>query len=268
MKPQLPPSRIKLAFFRWFSYLLLFPLGILATSFFGCISLTCSLWDKSGRQQHAIAQVWARTVLRIALSPVQIIGTENLRRCPVAVYTCNHLSYMDTPVLFGNLPFQFRILARHDLWKIPFIGWHLNRSGQVPVDASSLRSSVASLNRGVAALKSGMPLLVFPDGTRASDGQIHEFLGGSAWMAIRAGVPIVPIALVGTYELMPIHVYHLTPRPLMMVVGEPIETAGCSTKDADAITRRVFDSITAMYYRYSEVQREPQPAASPHSSHE
>jgi 1-acyl-sn-glycerol-3-phosphate acyltransferase len=256
MKPQLPPSRVKLVFIYGFSYLVLWPLVVLATAFFGCFSLTCSLWDKSGRQQHAIAQVWAKTLLRITLSPLQIIGRENLLRCPVAVYTSNHLSYMDTPVLFSSLPFQFRILARHNLWSIPFIGWHLKRSGQVPVDASSLRSTVASLNRGVAALKSGMQLLLFPDGGRSADGQIRSFRGGSAWMAIRAGVPIVPIALVGTYELMPMHVYHMKPRPLLMVVGEPIETAGCTTKDADAITQRVFDSIAAMYYRYSEVQRE------------
>ena len=88
----------------------------------------------------------------------------------VAVYASNHLSYYDTPVLFAKLPFQFRILAKQALWKIPFIGWYLNRSGQVPVDSASARSAVASLSRGVNTLKSGLPLVLFPEGGRAADG--------------------------------------------------------------------------------------------------
>ena len=97
---------------RWLSYLLLVPLVGLATAGFGCISLICGLWDKSGRQQHAIAHLWARTLLLISLSPVKIIGAEKLHVHETAVYASNHLSYMDTPVLFARLPFQFRILAK------------------------------------------------------------------------------------------------------------------------------------------------------------
>jgi len=246
------PSPTKREFFRWLTYLVLVPLMALATASFGCLSLLCSLWDRNGRQQHAIARVWAWVMLWISLSPVRVVHGENLRHKGAAVYVCNHLSYMDPPVLFSRLPFQFRILAKAGLWKIPFIGWHLQRSGQVQVDASNMRSAVASLNRGVAALKTGMPLLVFPDGGRAVDGNVQPFLSGSAWMAIRAGVPIVPLALIGTYELLPMHVYHLTPRPLLLVAGEPISTEGCTTKDADAITRRVFEAVSAMYYQYSE----------------
>ncbi|HXB63032.1 MAG TPA: lysophospholipid acyltransferase family protein [Acidobacteriaceae bacterium] len=236
---------------RWLTYLVFIPLIALFTAGFGCVSLLCSLWDRSGRQQHAIAQVWARVLLWVVFSPVRIVNPENLQKHGAAVYVCNHLSYMDTPVLFSRLPFQFRILARHDLWKIPFIGWHLNRSGQIPVDSTNIRSTVTSLNLGVAALKSGMPLLVFPDGGRSADGSVRPFLAGSAWMAIRAGVPIVPLALVGTYELLPMHVYHLNPRPLLLVAGEPISTEGCTTKDADALTQRVFDAVSAMYYENS-----------------
>ena len=84
--------------------LLLIPLGALSTAFFGCISLVCGLWDKSGRQQHFIARVWARTLLHISLSPVTLIDEQHLRTHPVAVYASNHLSYMDTPVLFATLP--------------------------------------------------------------------------------------------------------------------------------------------------------------------
>ncbi|HET9099483.1 MAG TPA: lysophospholipid acyltransferase family protein [Acidobacteriaceae bacterium] len=236
-------------FFRWLTYLVLFPLFFFATAIFGSISLIASLFDGSGRVQHSIAQAWGGAVLRIALSPVRVIGAENFRRGQAAVYVSNHLSYMDTPVVLSRLPFQFRILARHDLFKIPFIGWYLQRSGQIPVDSTSLRSTLASLNRGVKALEAGMPLVIFPEGGRSIDGHLQDFLSGPAYMAIRAQVPIVPMALIGTYQLMPMHTYHLTPRPLQLVVGTPISTQGYTSKTADELTLRVRDTIMDMYMR-------------------
>jgi 1-acyl-sn-glycerol-3-phosphate acyltransferase len=195
-------------------------------------------------------------MLRIALSPVRVVGAEKLREHPVAVYASNHLSYMDTPLLFAKLPFQFRILAKQGLWKIPFVGWYLRRSGQVPIDSRSSRSAVAGLLRGVAALRAGMPLFVFPEGARSPDGRLRTAASGCAFMALRAGVPLVPLALVGTYELLPIHVYALRPRPLLIVVGDPISTDGLTTKDADAVTERLYAEIGKMYYRYSDSGRQ------------
>jgi 1-acyl-sn-glycerol-3-phosphate acyltransferase len=245
--PRKPPFAL-----RWLSYLLLVPLVGLATAGFGCISLLVGLWDKSGRQQHAIAHLWARTLLLISLSPVKIIGREKFHEHETAVYASNHLSYMDTPVLFAKLPFQFRILAKQSLWKVPFIGWYLHRSGQVPVDNKSPRSLIASLNRGVGTLKSGMPLMLFPEGGRAATGQLQTMMSGCAYMAIKAQVPLIPLTLIGTYELLPIHVYALHPRPLLIVVGDPIPTTGLNAREADALTQRLFDSISATYAQYSE----------------
>ena len=236
---------------RWLSYLLLVPLVGVATGIYGSVSLICGLWDKSGRQQHFIAHLWARTLLLISMSPVKIVGREKLHVHETAVYASNHLSYMDTPVLFAYLPFQFRILAKQSLWKTPFIGWYLNRSGQVPVDLKSPRSLIASLNRGVATLKHGLPLVLFPEGGRAANGQLQTMMSGCAYMAIKAQVPLVPLTLVGTYELLPIHVYALHPRPLLIIVGDPISTAGLTTRDADALTQRIYDSISATYLQYA-----------------
>ena len=236
---------------RYLTTFLAIPLMALATGFFGSISLLCTLWDRSGRQQHFIARLWAATLLRISLSPVRVIGAEKLRNAPTAVYASNHLSYMDTPVLFAKLPFQFRILAKQQLWSIPFVGWYLDRSGQVPIDSESPRSTVAGLLRGVAALKSGMPLLIFPEGSRSADGRLHQPASGCAFMAIRAGVPLVPLALIGTYQLLPIHCYTLRPRPLMVIVGEPIPTTGLTTRDADALTARLYAEISSMFHLHS-----------------
>jgi 1-acyl-sn-glycerol-3-phosphate acyltransferase len=248
--PEPPPSKKPPFALRWLSYLLLVPLVGLSTGFFGSISLLCGLWDKSGRQQHFIAHLWARTLLLISFSPVTIIGRDKLHEHETAVYASNHLSYMDTPVLFAYLPFQFRILAKQSLWKAPFIGWYLNRSGQVPVDLKSGRSLIASLNRGVTTLKAGLPLVLFPEGGRAATGQLQAMMSGCAYMAIKAQVPLIPLTLIGTYELLPIHVYALHPRPLLIIVGDPIPTTGLHTRDADALTQRLYDSISATYMQH------------------
>jgi 1-acyl-sn-glycerol-3-phosphate acyltransferase len=242
------------ALLRWVSYLIFIPLMAFVTVTCGTLSLICSLWDRSGHQQHAIAQFWAKLMLGIALSPVELVNPRNLLSGG-AVFACNHLSYMDTPALFGTLPFQFRILANHYLFRYPFVGWHLTRSGQVPIDQSSLRSQVAGLMRGVATLKSGMPILIFPDGSRSSDGHVRQFMAGAAFMAIKAQVPLVPLALIGTFELLPMHTYHLAPRPLMLVACKPISTAGMTTRDADALTACALDVISAEYYSRSPLTR-------------
>jgi 1-acyl-sn-glycerol-3-phosphate acyltransferase len=239
--PPISPAR------RWANYLFFFPLVAFATGFFGTLSLICGLWDSNGSQQHALAHLWARVLLRIALSPVTLEHPERLHVHDTAVYASNHLSYYDTPVLFAKLPFQFRILAKAALWKIPFIGWYLQRSGQVPIDQRSARAGVVSLGRGARALQDGMPLVIFPEGGRAFNGELQTMAAGAAWMAIKAQVPLVPLTLVGTYELLPIHVYSLRPRPLKLIVGEPISTLGLSTRDAEALTNRLRAVIHETY---------------------
>ncbi len=236
---------------KWMTYLLLMPMIALATIGFGCVSMVCGLWDHSGREQHAVARAWAQVLLWISLSPVTLVGRENLPQT-TAVYAANHLSYYDTPVLFAKLPFQFRILAKLALWKTPFIGWYLNRSGQVPIDAKSGRSAIAGLLRGVKTLQAGLPLVIFPEGGRSEMGALQDFQSGAAFMAIKAQVPLVPLALVGTYELLPIHVYHLTPRPVRIVIGRPLSTAGLTTRDAEFLTRSLFEAISQLYAEHTD----------------
>ncbi len=120
---------------RWRSNLIQAPLFFFWTALCGSCSLFVSLFEKSGRRQHRIAQVWARGCVALSASELTVHGAENLKKFPVAVYASNHTSYMDTPVVFATMPFQFRILAKKELWSMPFIGWHLNRSGQIAIDS-------------------------------------------------------------------------------------------------------------------------------------
>jgi 1-acyl-sn-glycerol-3-phosphate acyltransferase len=158
---------------------------------------------------------------------------------------------MDTPLVFSSLPFQFRILAKQSLWKWPFIGWHLNRSGQIPVDEETGCGAVAGLNRAIRALKAGMPLFIFPEGGRTEDGSVQPFMKGPAYIAIRARVPLVPIALVGTYELLPIHSHHFNPRPVKLVIGKAIDPAGYSIRQVDELTNKLRAEIVRLYEEHA-----------------
>lgn len=238
---------------RLFSNVVQAPLFLASTVVFGCLSLLASCFQSDGRMQHRIARLWAHCSVFLSGSPVYIKGAEHLSKFPVAVYACNHTSYMDTPVIFSSLPFQFRILAKQGLWKLPFIGWHLKRSGQIPVNTDNPRASISSLSAGVRALKAGMPLFVFPEGARTPNGHPRSYMGGAAYVAVRAQVPIVPIALIGVYDLLPIHSRHFYPGKLTVVVGEPISTVGATTRQIGQLTAVLRDEISRLYYAHSDL---------------
>ncbi|MDR3751984.1 MAG: lysophospholipid acyltransferase family protein [Terracidiphilus sp.] len=231
---------------RWRTNLIQIPVLTLVTVICGSLAILVSFVDKRGRVQHQIARIWARALVLGSCCSLTVRGAENLRKYPVAVYASNHTSYMDTPVIFAALPFQFRILARKELWPIAFIGWYLDRSGQIPIDTANPRASISSLGVGVKALRSGMPLFVFPEGGRTSDGELRPFLSGAAYLAIRAQVPLVPIALSGVYDLLPIHTRHLFPGELTLSVGEPIVTTGMTPRQTDELTVQLRSAIEGL----------------------
>jgi 1-acyl-sn-glycerol-3-phosphate acyltransferase len=228
---------------RWRSNLLQAPPFFSWTALCGATSLAVSLFERSGRIQHRIARTWARGCVSVAGMHLSVHRADILRRHPVAVYAANHTSYMDTPVVFATLPFQFRILAKKELWTMPFIGWHLNRSGQIPIDTTDAHSTLSSLGAGVKALRAGMPLFVFPEGSRTPDGATQPFLSGAAFLAIRAQVPLIPVALSGVYDVLPIHTAHFHPGPVTLSVGEPISTRGLHLRQADELTARLRAAI-------------------------
>jgi 1-acyl-sn-glycerol-3-phosphate acyltransferase len=229
--------------YRWCTNLIQIPLLTVTTVLCGSLSLLVSFWDKSGHFQHHIARLWARGLVFFSGCSLKVRGAANLHKHPVAVYASNHTSYMDTPVVFAALPFQFRILAKKELWPIAFIGWYLGRSGQIPIDTRNPRATLSSLGVGVKALRSGMPLFVFPEGGRTPDGSLQTFLSGAAYLAIRAQVPLVPIALSGVYDLLPIHTHHLYPGPLTLTAGEAIETHGMTIRQTDELTELLRNAI-------------------------
>ena len=236
----------------WRTNLFHIPLMAVATIATGSAALLVSLVEKNGHVQHRIAQLWARLMILFGATRLTIEGREKLSKYQVAVYASNHTSYMDTPVIFSSLPFQFRILARKALWPIPFIGWYLNRSGQLPIDTDNTHAALASLGAAVKTLRRGMSLFVFPEGGRTLNGNLKPFLSGAAYLAIRAQVPLVPMALAGVYDLLPIHTRHLFPTPVKLIVGDAIDTKGMTLRQTEELTDRLKKEIQSLLDRTAE----------------
>ena len=240
------------------SYFIFDPLIWLYTVVFGLTSIPFGFFDKDGRILHGFARAWSKLILKTIFSPVRVTGLEKIDTSRTHVYAVNHASALDIPVLYASLPFQFRIVHKKELLSYPVIGWHLKRSGQVCVDQQNPARSVGQIKSVVRTLKNGMPLVIFPEGGRTSDGHIQPFLPGAFFMAIKAGVDIVPIALVGTYELLPMDTFHIRCRPLEMRVGNPIPTHGLTLRNLESLSAKVQKEIEALYDGSTqEVSRRP-----------
>jgi len=162
------------------------------------------------------------------------------------VYAATHASALDIPILYVNLPFQFRIIFKSELLGYPFVGWHLRRSGQVCINQQNPAASIGSIKSALKSLRSGIPLVIFPEGGRSPNGEILPFLPGAFFLAIKAQADIIPIALKGTFDLLPMNTYHIKSRPLEMRVGEPISTAGLSLHDTEAVSAKVRAAIQGL----------------------
>ena len=230
----------------WIRSVLLVP-GLLAwTALMALISLTVSLGDHKGLRQHGCARLWARGILRVSGVRVRI-GGEALGTGPY-VLASNHQSFFDIFALLAALPLSFRFIAKDSLFRAPFLGWHLKRAGHISLDRSNPRSAYRSLEEAARRIASGTSVLIFPEGSRSSDGKILEFKRGSMRLAEAAGVPVVPVAIFGTAGVLPRGSVWIHPGGVDIAVGKPLPASGDLT-DRGMLAKRVRDEIAHQYKR-------------------
>lgn len=234
------------------SYFILDPLIWAYTLILATLSLISSFFDRGGRIQHDFARFWSWLIMKTILSPVKVTGNIHIDKDKIdtskpRVYAVTHASALDIPILYVYLPFQFRIVFKSELLAYPFIGWHLKRSGQVCINQQNPAASIGSVKSALRSLRSGTPLVIFPEGGRTRDGEVQPFLPGAFFLAIKAQADIVPIALVGTFGLLPMNTYHIKCQPLEMRVGAPISTAGLTVRDTEEVSAKVKAAIEALH---------------------
>ena len=228
------------------SLLISTPLIILSTILMGTLSFIASLFDGSGKSQHALARFWGKLLLAFSFIRVRAQGIEKLDRKGSYVFVSNHESLMDIPAILAKLPFEFRFFAKKSLFGIPFLGMHLGRAGHLPVDRTNARSSLKSMSQGARIVaESGISVLLFPEGGRSPVG-LREFKEGAAYIAIKAGVPVVPMAIVGMRPLLPMGSIHIRSGRVLLRVGAPIPTAGLKVSDREELTRRLYREISGL----------------------
>lgn len=213
---------------------------VLATVFFGTISLIVSLFDQTGMLQIRVARVWARTLLAVSGVRVRVEGLEQIEPSASYIFISNHLSYMDTPVVLAHIPVQFRFLAKRGLFRIPFLGQHLSRAGHIPVPREDPRAAVKVMQIAAETIqRKKISLLIFPEGGRSEDGQLQPFKEGASYIAIRSGAPVVPLAIIGTREVLPFGSGVVQAGDVTLRILEPIETRQLTLKDRGALTEQL-----------------------------
>jgi 1-acyl-sn-glycerol-3-phosphate acyltransferase len=222
------------------------PLIYAYTIVMATISLASSFFDPEGRKQHWCAHTWCRLIAATVGMRVRVHGVENLPEpgTPV-VYMANHQSYMDIPALYGFLPVQFRIIAKESLFKVPFMGWHLTRAGNIPINRSNRREAMKSIVKAAERIREGTPVVVFPEGTRSRTGVLQPFKAGSFKLALTAGVPIVPITIVGTCRVLERDSLVFHPGVVHMYIGRQVPTAGTTDERLEAVMDRVHAEMAA-----------------------
>ena len=232
--------------FHWFRTVFwLIPTIAVYTIVLGIASITSSFFDCRGYFAHGCARAWSWLILATTGVEVTVQGLERVTPGKTYVFVANHQSIYDIPCLFWNIPFQLRIIAKESLGRFPMLGPHLKRTGHMLVDRS--RPDRAGIFDWANRLTSnGLSLIVFPEGTRSRDGYMNKFKGGSIMLAMQAGLPIVPISVVGSRHVM--KKGELTTRPghVTLIVHDPIETpanAEPSLEDVRGLADRVRDVI-------------------------
>ena len=227
----------------WRSWLVTIPAASLVTGVLVSVALITSI----AAWQRFMYRLWSRVVLAIYGAHVRVVGAENLDPARNYVLASNHMSLADTPVLFGHMPIPFKILAKRELLRVPFIGWYLDRAGHLTVSRGSIRSAIESMNDAARLVREKhLSVLIFPEGTRSLEG-VGTFKDGAAYLAIAAGVPIVPVALAGTNRILPAKSSYIQPGDVELRIGQPIETAGMRLKDRAGLTQDVEDRVRSLF---------------------
>ena len=220
------------------------PAIVLATIFFGAIGLMVSFFDHAGTVQIRLARVWARVLLAASGVKVRVEGLEHINPGKSYVFISNHLSYMDTPVALAHIPVQFRFLAKRGLFQIPLLGQHLSRAGHIPVPREDPRAAVKTMHRAAEVIQQKkISLLIFPEGGRSRDGILRPFKEGGAYIAIKAGVPLVPLAMIGTREVLPYGGGIVQSGEVTLRILKPIETQTLTLKDRAEVTNELREQI-------------------------
>jgi 1-acyl-sn-glycerol-3-phosphate acyltransferase len=233
-----------ISFLRSLLVLVLTPVLTFLTSFTALVAMF--VFRASPAKVQILPKYWARTIARLAGALVTVEGGQQLSKETSYIFAANHLSQFDIFALQGYLEVDFRWLAKKELFAIPVFGAAMRMVGYIPVDRSRGRQALESINEAAERIAAGTSVIIFPEGTRSKDGKLHSFKAGAMVLAIKAGVPIVPVAINGSYKVLPKGRLLAQPGPVTIRIGTPIETKGLKSSDKKELAERLQEEVGRM----------------------
>ncbi len=209
----------------------------------GTIAIILGIFDKSGNKSHEVAALWSRLICRWNGIKVEITGTENILVGQPQIFIANHQSYYDIFALAGYLAVQLRWVSKAVLFRIPFMGWGMSAAGYIPVERNNRKQSYQAFLNTLEAIKAGSSIVVFPEGTRSEDGSIGVFKKGSQLLAQRAKVPMVPVTIVGTRDIIRKGSMLFHPGTVRIIISPCIALEEKDTKKGDEILQEIRNII-------------------------
>jgi len=228
---------------------------VIATLVLGVFAFVTYLFDRKGKVGHYYAKLWGKIALLANRVNVRIEGMERLNTKGPYIFMSNHQGAYDIFTLLAHLPYQFKWLAKKELFSIPFFGWTMAAVGYISIDRGGTRDTVEAMNEAARKIRDGMSVVIFPEGSRSPDGSIQPFKKGGFTLAIKSKVPIVPIAISGSRDIMPKDSLTARPGGIRMLVGHPIEIQSYSLKDREYLMKKVKDTISENFKVISQEGR-------------
>lgn len=216
---------------------------VIATLALGILAFVTALFDRKGKVVHQYARLWGKVALWANGVKVKVSGLENLKGKGPYIFMSNHQGSYDIFALLGHLPFQFKWLAKKELFSIPFFGWTMAAAGYISIDRKGTRETVEAMNEAARKIREGMSVVIFPEGSRSQNGTIQPFKKGGFTLAIKSKVPIVPIAIHGSRTIMPKDRLKISPGEIRIQLGSPIDTEKFSLKDRELLMAKVKERI-------------------------
>ncbi len=232
---------------------LLVTLGVAITGFISFWCVIISIIPNSENRIHKIATLWAKILLLISNTKVEVIGKENVRRSKPQIFMANHQSDFDILIVLGHIPGQFRWIAKKELFSIPIFGAAMKTAGYIEIDRDNHEKAMQSLDEAALRIREGKSVMSFPEGTRSRDGEIKAFKQGIFHLAIKSGVPIIPVSIIGSGQIMPKRSLKITPGRVKIVIGKPVDVRSYTIETRHELIDKVRKVIIANHDNWKEV---------------
>lgn len=235
----------------------LVPIGVLITAYLSFTALFMALVGGTENSIHKLARLWARIILFLSGVKVEVKGVENVLTDRPQIFMSNHQSGFDIFIVLAFVPGQFRWIAKKELFRIPVFSQAMRKAGYIEIDRQHHEKAMESLQVAAQKIREGKSVMSFPEGTRSKDGRIKAFKQGMFHLALQAGVPIVPITIIGASEIMPKRKIRINPGKITMVIDKPIDVSPYTPETRHELIARVRQAIVDNFNRWRKEDTPP-----------